>query len=300
MVDRYSRWAEAVPLRDITAETVADALISNWIARYGVPVSITTDRGSNFESHLFTTLIAQLGSIKIHTTAYHPQGNALVERFHRRLKEALKASSESETTEWVQRLPLILLSLRTASREDDQPSPAEIVYGTNLRLPIDLLIRNDDRVLDPSAYTDRLIRDMQTVGPIITRDPIRQSYVDKNLQTCQRVFVRNEGIKGLNPVYSGPFKVLQRAETYFKVQLPNRVDNITIARLKAAHTEEDTLSRITDIPPTVIVPIPNARVIEPEPAIRTVPVSQYSSSVPIPQPLLQPAAVKQTPSSSSA
>jgi hypothetical protein len=48
--DRTSRWPEAVPLSTITAEACADSFVSGWIARFGVPAVVTTDRGTQFSS----------------------------------------------------------------------------------------------------------------------------------------------------------------------------------------------------------------------------------------------------------
>ena len=86
MIDRKTRWFEVVPLRNISAETVAKNLIANWISRYGIPKSIISDRGTQFESQLFNELTKQLGIKHLSTTAYHPQTNGMVERFHRTLK----------------------------------------------------------------------------------------------------------------------------------------------------------------------------------------------------------------------
>ena len=69
----------------------------------------------------------------INTTAYHPQSNGLVERFHRTLKASLMATGEPAG--WMGRLPHVLLGIRTAQRADAGFSPAECVYGTNLVLP---------------------------------------------------------------------------------------------------------------------------------------------------------------------
>ena len=85
-IDRFTRWPEAIPISDITAESIAQAFITNWIARFGVPHVVTTDRGKQFESHPFASLTNFLGTTRIRTTAYHPIANGLVERFHRQLK----------------------------------------------------------------------------------------------------------------------------------------------------------------------------------------------------------------------
>ena len=77
-VDRFTRWPEAIPMVDIRAETVADAFFSGWIARYGTPATITTDRGAQFESKLWDSLCNQFGIIRNRTTSYHPQSNGMV------------------------------------------------------------------------------------------------------------------------------------------------------------------------------------------------------------------------------
>ena len=61
-VDQFTRWPEAVLIKDISAETVAQAFVSSWVARFGVPSTITTDRGSQFESSLWTQLMRLLGT----------------------------------------------------------------------------------------------------------------------------------------------------------------------------------------------------------------------------------------------
>ena len=48
-VDRFTCLPEAMPLEDIRGETVADAFFSGWIARFGTPATITTDRGAPLE-----------------------------------------------------------------------------------------------------------------------------------------------------------------------------------------------------------------------------------------------------------
>ena len=69
-IDRFTRWPEAFPLRSIDASTVAKAFVFSWVSRFGCPAFITTDRGPQFTSQLFSQLSALLNSKVIHTTPY--------------------------------------------------------------------------------------------------------------------------------------------------------------------------------------------------------------------------------------
>ena len=107
IVDRFSRWVEAFPLTESTAQACGEALIHGWVARFRVPGDIASDRGAQFTSGLWEAMANCLGTTLHHTTAYHPQSNGLVERFHRNLKEALRARGDSP--DWFQALPWVLL-----------------------------------------------------------------------------------------------------------------------------------------------------------------------------------------------
>ena len=121
-VDRFTRWPEAIPVKDSTADTVAQAFLMGWISRFGIPSVITTDRGAQFESALWQNLMKLLGSKRTRATAYHPSANGLVERFHRQLKAALKAIPDP--THLVKALPLIMLGFRTMVKQDMQCTSA--------------------------------------------------------------------------------------------------------------------------------------------------------------------------------
>ena len=115
VVDRFSRWPEAIPLNDTTSASCAQALIAHWIARFGIPIDMSSDRGPQFTSQLWTSIAQLLGIQLHHTTAYHPQSNGLVERFHRHLKSALRARLTGPS--WTQELPWVLLGIRTAPKD---------------------------------------------------------------------------------------------------------------------------------------------------------------------------------------
>ncbi|KAK3779190.1 hypothetical protein RRG08_035184 [Elysia crispata] len=91
IIDRFTRWPEAIPLPDAHASTCVSALLHHWVARFGVPEDTVFDRGRKFTSNLWSELNKMLGIDTNTTTAYHPQANGMVERLHQQLKAALKA-----------------------------------------------------------------------------------------------------------------------------------------------------------------------------------------------------------------
>ena len=135
MIDRSTRWPEAVPMPDATTESCVNALIDVWVARFGLPDDITSDRGTQFTSLLWQQLARRLGIATTTTTAYNPEANGMIERFHRSLKAALMSRCSSER--WKIELPWVMLGLRTTPKDDDEHSPAERVYGDQLTVPAD-------------------------------------------------------------------------------------------------------------------------------------------------------------------
>jgi len=226
MIDRSTRWLEATPLRSMEAATCADAFINTWITRYGVPTTITTDRGRQFTSSLWSNLCLQLGIQHISTTAFHPQSNGMVERSHRQLKDALRARLASNR--WPEQLPWVLFGLRAAPKEDSATSSAELVFGVPLTLPGQLL---------PTAETpiQEVVDHLRQIQPPPTR-PLTYAEAASGLQRLQLaefVYVRCGGvIPPLSPLYTGPYKVLTRSEKVFSLSMGGRTEVVSVDRLK--------------------------------------------------------------------
>ena len=129
-VDRFSCWPEAIALMDTSAISCAQALVSHWIARFGLPIDMRSDHGPQFTAQLWTSIAKPFGTQTHDTTVYHPQSNGLVERFHCHSKSSLRACLSGPN--WLQELPWVLLGIRTAPKEDLRCSSTEVVYGAPL------------------------------------------------------------------------------------------------------------------------------------------------------------------------
>lgn len=234
MLDRSTGWPEAYPLKDITAESVAETVYYGWIARFGCPLRITTDQGRQFESNLFNQLARRMGITRIRTTAYHPQANGAVERWHRSLKTSLMCRGNTEN--WVKELPSVLLGLRASYRDDTQISAAELVYGETIRLPGDFFELKKPEISSEESFLQALRQKIRDISSVPRRQ-LRQKeiFVHPELEKCSHVFVRCDRISSsLTPPYSGPYKILSRTDKYFKIQEGDTQKNISIDRLKPA------------------------------------------------------------------
>ena len=222
-------------MNDATAESCAKALLSGWIARFGVPVTIISDQGRQFESSLWREIMNLLGITQHQTTAYYPQANGMVERFHRHFKGALKARLAGNN--WANELPIVLLGIRATLKEDLSCTSAELVYGTTLRLPGDFF--SSPTLVDPSSFVSKLRQTMNSQRFIPTEwHSSPTSHVPSDLNSASHVYVRRDGYKPpLTRPYLGPFPVISRAPKHFTVDMNGKETTISLDRLKPAKIE---------------------------------------------------------------
>lgn len=141
-----------------------------------------------------------------------------------------------KTEQWVAELPSVLLGLRSCLRSDTQISAAELVYGEVIRLPGDFFQPTTQEISDNVTFLQNLRKKISNLAAVPKRC-LRQEkiFVHPELKDCSHVFVRCDSVtKPLTPPYTGPFKVIDRTEKYYKIKQGESVKVISINRLKPA------------------------------------------------------------------
>jgi len=243
-------------MQDITAETVARALLSGWITRYGCPQTITTDQGRQFELQLFHALANACGIHLSRTTAFHPAANGFVARMHRTLKATIMCRAQER---WTEARPLVL-GMRTAFKEDLQASVAELVYGLPLRILGEFLAASPT-TRDPSELITQLLHHFEELRPVpAARHASPAVFVHKDLADSTHIFLRQDAVlRPLDPPYSGPHRILARTTKTLRIAINGRPVTVSTDRVKPAYTMVDPDGR------TVTAGAPPEQTLQPAP-----------------------------------
>jgi transposase InsO family protein len=137
-MDYFTKLPEAYTIPNQEAATVVEALVTNF-CRFNVPRELHSDQGRNFESRLMQEVLERLGVNKTHTIPLHPQLDGMVERYIKMVEEHLRKVVASYQRDWDARLPMFLLAYRASTHDTTGLTPANLVFGRELRLPSDLL-----------------------------------------------------------------------------------------------------------------------------------------------------------------
>ena len=148
----------------------------------------SSTRGRKPTQKLWNKLMQLLGSKRIGTTAYHPSSEGLVERFLQQLKASLKAYTEP--LHWSEKLPLVLLGIRSVLKEDLHCTATKLVHGTTLCLPGEFLNSTSHTdTPDQASYVAQLKVSMQQLwGSLVRKQPQRKTgkrgYSQHNACVC--------------------------------------------------------------------------------------------------------------------
>ena len=226
VMDYFTKWVEAYPLPNQEAATVAEALVKECICRFGVPREIHSDQGRNFESALFQNICKILGINKTRTTALHPQSDGMVERMNRTINRYLSKVVSNHQRDWDRHLHLFLMAYRSSVHETTGQTPANILFGRELRLPCDLIfgskpgedLAGEDYVTDLRRRMDDIHEQVRT-NIQGASDRMKDQYDVKaekgGYQPGNLVWLYNpQRRRGLSPKlqrnWEGPYEIVKR------------------------------------------------------------------------------------------
>ena len=190
-MDRFTWWPEAIPLADTSAKSCTWVLLFHWVTYFGLPTDISSERGAQFTSQLWTVMIELLGTKFCCTMMYHLQANGLVEHFHRHLKATLEARLKDAN--WLDVLPWVLLGIHTAPKEDLHMSSAELIYGAPLTMPGDF-IAVPHAPVSTVQHLQQLCDKVQSLTPVPTlahRTPLAAFSTSLNNAQCYIFYLKN-------------------------------------------------------------------------------------------------------------
>ena len=233
-MDYFTKWPEAYPIPSQDAVTVANVLVTSFFSRFGVPNELHSDQGRNFESRVFKECCRIMGIRKTRTTPLHPESDGMVERFNRTLGQELAKCCRHGQGDWDLNLPYFLMAYRSAEHETTGYTPAHLMFGREMRLPLDLMFERppDEKATDTSTEYAMALRHRLTTAHQLVRERIRiSSHAMKlrhdakasvsNLTRSDRVWLYNpQRKKGRSPKlmspWEGPYMVIERlsAVTY--------------------------------------------------------------------------------------
>jgi hypothetical protein len=191
MGDYFTKWIEAYAVPDHTAETVALYLVTDLISRFGIPGTIHTDQGREFQSKLFLELCDLLEIAKTRTSPWRPQSDGMIERFNRTLGTMLKQVTADHQKDWDTYLPFLCMAYRSTQHETTGYTPNMMMLGRELPMPSYLLLSppgNDDEKA-PGQYVKELQQKLQEVHQV-AREKLERGHVKQKKQYDKGAQVR--------------------------------------------------------------------------------------------------------------
>eukprot|EP00731_Ephydatia_muelleri_P035282 Em0111g7a len=254
--DYFTKWAEAIPMPNQTAECIAGILI-DLFSRFGIPEILHSDQGANFESTMIQRVCAAFGVLKSRTTAYHLQGDGMVERFNRTF---LRCYTEQNDVDWEGNVPLVLYAYRTASNASTGFSPFVLMMGRDPVLP-SLPSMTNSSAEDPTSYDSNLRVKMTELRDMVESHIVQEAKRQKehyDTRTQSREFWEGDAVWLQNPT-AGKLDpkirrcILRKKESTLSREVEWEPASIEHFSVPADSTPQPEI--VPEVPPAVLPPI---------------------------------------------
>lgn len=173
VTDYFSKWVEAIPLPNQTAEVTADALLKMVIHRHGPPRAIVSDRGPNFTSKVFRAFCRTFNIKHKLTTAYNPASNGQTERYNRTLTTMLrKELAGTPHYNWEKLLGEVCFAYRNSVHSSTNETPYYLLHGRDPNTKINnfLHLPQPDPIPSASDYIGDLTKRLRYSFELVRKE----------------------------------------------------------------------------------------------------------------------------------
>ena len=266
-VDSFSRFTILVPLKDKSAQSVAQAIINEIICKHASPRALLSDNGTEFNNAMLKEICDVFQIRKCNIVSYSPQANGKAERANRRILDILRhiAASSSSWDTWI---PQVACSLNSAIHSSCNESPHFILYGTDKRLPYEFLSSQPRPMYNFDDYVRLRLADFQRIHQFIhtrltaSQDEMlrkqHQRAVPHDIAVGDLVFLRvHDRQSKLDPIFDGPYRVTESLHGHkFRIlHLQSRKEqDVHLDHLKRVDRGFDDHSVTSSQPPISAIP----------------------------------------------
>lgn len=256
VADMFTRYAEFIPLRDQTAESVKNAFLTEWVFRHGAPQILVTDQARNMDGEVIRSFCEEFGIEKRRSSPYHPEGNGLAERCVQSAKQLLRCmltEREMHSTEWPSLMKEVGFIFNSTRNSSTKMSPHEVLYGTNLRAHGQLSVSLPGPYVDPedhlqeTEFTQHVIHEQvkeniksarEHSGRWYNRGKVTPSA--RNIAPGDMVMLRKEERGCLDPMFTGPYVVVKLKDTSVFIDVAGHEKCVHLNRVKrCSHNPEE-------------------------------------------------------------
>lgn len=204
---------------------------------FGLQLVIQTDRGTNFTSKLFNQVLTRISVYHQMSSAYHPQSQGALERFHQTLKTMLRVYCIEAGKDWADSLPLLLFAIQETVQDSLGFSPAQLVFGHSIRGPLrllsDQLLENETALVLVTEHVDTLRKRLRRTCEITKLNLASSQAVMKECydrKSVVRSFEPGESVLALLPIpgsslqsrFTGPYIIERKVcETNYVLKTPD-------------------------------------------------------------------------------
>ena len=136
-MDYFTKWVETEPLANIRDMDAKRFIWKNIVTRFGIPCTLISDNGFQFDSKAFRRYCCDLGITNRYSTPAYPQENGQAEAVNKVIVGGLKKRLDDAKGKWVEELPHVLWTFRATPHRPTREMPFSMTYGAKAMIPLE-------------------------------------------------------------------------------------------------------------------------------------------------------------------